>query len=309
MKIQRIYSMQIQGANADYDISYQSPPPPRIPDFARILTLELDVTRNTLASANTAKFTLYNLKESTRRDIYHDRYDTTNYRAVKLLAGYASEPSLPTIFQGNVISAYSFRRGVDWVTEIEAFDGGFAMMTAQVNTTFPSGWELRDVISSLISTMPKVTTGAIGNLSAPSSRGLSLTGATWDVLNRLSQGQGAQAFVDNERVNVLQKNEYISNEIGLPLITSDTGLLGTPRRHNALIEVDVVFEPRAAVGQLVELRSIESVNNGLYQVIGIHHHGTISGAVDGGLTTTISLWLGTQALSPINAQFPGALVQ
>ena len=263
------------------------------------LTLILDVSRNTLASANRGHFQIYNLKPDTRNKIFHDRYDTTSYQQIILQAGYEKESPLPVIFQGNIIQASSYRQGTNWITEIEAFDGGFGIINGQVSQTVPAGWSLPQIIKSVLGGLPNVNVGAVGDVSQQNSRGITIMGNSWDVANRLAAGQNATVFIDNEKANFLKKDEYIVGAGGIQVITSDTGLLQTPRRYNTNLDVDILFEPRLAVGQLVQLISEETVYNAQYEVIGVTHRGTISGAVGERMTTTANLWRGTTALRPV----------
>lgn len=286
MKFQRTYSLTIQGTLDTHIIEFP-------------LTLEFDVNRNTLASANSARFVIYNLKESVRRDIFHDRYDTLNYKQVKLAAGYTHEPSLPVIFQGNVINAYSYRQGPDWRTEIEAFDGGFGIINGDAKVQLGQGWTMQSLIGQLLGGMPNVQQGAVSDFDAPNTRGVCAAGNPWDLIQGLVPD--GQAFIDKEIANVIRKDQFIDSPDGITVLNSNTGLLGTPRRHNALIEVPMLFEPLAIVGQQVLLQSLEKVNNGTYQVIGVHHRGVISGAVSGNAQTDLSLWLGTQRLVAVPA--------
>ena len=284
MKFGRRYSLFAQGVVNDYTIPFP-------------LTMEFEITRNTLASINTARLILYNLAPDTRRDLYHDQYDTLTYKQVRLHAGYASEPSLPLIFQGNIRKAFSYRRGPDWVTELDCWDGGFGSINGQVSASIPSGWSIKTLISTLMGALPNVSQGAIGSIDIGGSRGVVLSGNAWDIMQQYTQN--GQAFIDNEVVNVLDFNDYIINADGIPVITSATGLLNTPRRQDAILEVDMLFEPRAQVSQLIQIQSLESIYNGQYIVKGIRHRGTISGAICGEAITTLSLWLGSEALNAI----------
>ncbi len=267
------------------------------------LTLGLDVSRNTLASANRGHFTIKNLKPDTRLKIFHDRYDVQTYRKIELQAGYQDQPPLPTIFRGNIIEASSYRSGVDWITEIEAFDGGFGIINGQVSTTVPAGWTLPQIIKTVLGSMPNVNAGAVGDLSQANSRGITLMGNPWDIANRIAAGQDATAFIDNEQANLLKKNEYIAGAGSIVLINANTGLLETPRRFDSRVDVQILFEPRLAVGQIVQLESQEKIfnqfNNGRYQVIGVSHKGTISGAVSDKVVTIASLWIGSSQLRAV----------
>lgn len=295
MKFQRTYNMTVQ-------VDAQDLPVPLLPSNAVVikypLTATFDINRSTLGSANTGKFTVLNLKESTRRRIFHDRYDTlpASRRGIVMQAGYVGAGPLPMIFQGDITSAYSYRRGQDWVTEIEAFDGGSAILNGQASLSLPAGWDVRDVMKTLMGTLPGVGPGVIGKFSTNNSRGLTVVGNSWDRLQEL--GDGEDVFIDNGKVNAILKNEYIPSTLapGIELITSETGLLNTPRRYKTHIDFDIMFEPRLVIGQLLQLQSLETINNGLYKVIGIRHNGTISGAIDGGAITSVSVWQGTERL-------------
>ena len=286
MKFQRDFIINIEGQDLSHEVKFP-------------ITLVFDILRNTLSSANTGRFTIYNLNQTTRRDIYKDRWDTTVYRQVKLQAGYIGQSSLPTIFQGNIQRAYSQRRGSDWATDLECFDGGFGIINSQINTTLAKGWDVEQALISAFKSMKdgRIEIGAIGKFPVESTRGLTMAGTSWDSATRLV-GPGV-CFIDGEKANALQKDEFILNAAGIPVINSSTGLLNAPRRMNATLEIDMLFEPLLIVGQILRVESIETVNNGTYQVIGVRHKGTISGAVGGQAVTTATLWLGTSALQGV----------
>jgi len=266
------------------------------------MTLFLDIQRATLSSSNRAYFRIMNLNQESRRRVFHDRYSTNVYRQIILSAGYESDPQLPIIFQGNIVSAYSYRQKQDWITEIEAFDGGFGQINGQVSMTVPSGYDIRNLISNVIRTMPNVALGAIGDVASgeQSTRGATLMGNSWESINHLVPD--ANSFIDNEKANVIGKNEYIETDTDPFLITAETGLLETPRRYENRLDVKMMFEPRISIGRLVLLNSSEKYYNGIYAVNGITHRGIISGAVGGELVTVLSLWKGTSILIGVQSQ-------
>ena len=66
----------------------------------RPFSIDFSITRNTLASANKANITLYNLGPSTRNQIFKDRFSVTEYWQVSLFAGYGNR--LHEIFTGMI---------------------------------------------------------------------------------------------------------------------------------------------------------------------------------------------------------------
>lgn len=262
------------------------------PEFS----IEFEVVRKSAASSQTATFKIYNLGEKTRRLIFADRFDAQNRpRAIQFRAGY--ENFTPLIFNGQIKEASSKRKGVDMITTIQCYDGGLAMAAGFSAVTVVGGTPLSEVLANLAAQMPN-TSGKpiVGNFTGSSVRGKVLFGNTWNIIRQESEGL---AIIDNGQVKILQPNEAIASDI--PVITSASGLLGTPARSGALIEFDMLFEPRLTLGQIVQLESTtNNLYNGTYKVLGFTHSGMISPSVCGPAKTSVQLWIGNGIISLVN---------
>lgn len=289
-KFQRACKLEI---GVDPDAQGKSKALTIAPEF----TVEFTVRREMLSSAQEATFRVYNLGQTTRDRIFKDLNTVPTdgsgeavLRPLRFRAGYGDFQ--PLIFNGFIRSAVSYRDGVNFVTEIEGYDGGFGMTYAQVAQTIGGdGSETteEDIIRLLESKLPD-TTGApiIGSWpkKVVTTRGVTLVGNVWSII---CQRTGNKAFVDNGQLKVLDDTEAINGEIAV--INSDSGLLGSPRRGLNRIELTMLFEPRFTVGQIVKLESAtwEAVNR-TYRVVGFTHRGTISPAVAGDCTTEVILY-------------------
>lgn len=252
-------------------------------------TIDFDITRNTLASANTAKITIYNLSRNNRAQIFRDRFDTTQNFAISLFAGYGSR--LHEVFRGNALEAFSYRRGPDWITELDCLDGLNAIQNGFVTQSYSAGTSLRDILSGIINAMPGVIRGVFGEpTEGTTERGVALSGTGTDALAELSDGQ---YFIDNEQVNFLGRNETLPN---ITTTLDPSILLQTPRRRRQLLEIVTLFEPVIQVGQTYNIESIEPIYNGSYKVLGFNHKVLISESVAGDARTTMQLDIGTAAL-------------
>lgn len=255
-------------------------------------TLQYNVTRNTLASANQASFTIFNLGEATRNKIYKDRFSVTEYWRVRLWAGYGNR--LHEVFTGNALEAYSYKSGTDWMTVLECFDGMDAIQNGFTSATIQSGTENSEIFSRLISDMPNTVKGLFGTLGEGSaSRGKSLIGQSSELLSIETDGQ---YFIDRETVNVLTDEEVISGDV---VVLDSEQLLSTPRRRESFLDVETLFEPAVQVGQIYEINSLESRFNGKYAIKGFNHTGIISASVDGATRTSLSLWYGANGLQEV----------
>lgn len=263
-------------------------------EVAYPITMEFTVVRHNLASTNTASLVIYNLSEDTRKKIYKDQYNISDRRAIQLYAGYndGTQMLLPMVFNGEIRSAYSTRRGPDVRTEIECFDGGFAMANSFSSQSIGQGATQAEIIARLAKDLQGVEgPPTIGNfLTQVAKRGLAVFGNPAEILKQITNNN---FYIDNQRAYILNKDEVVLGEVAV--ISSESGIIETPRRADTQVEVTIVFEPRIKVSQMISLESITEKNFvGIYKVVGFQHRGVISGATAGDCTTTVSLLSGNK---------------
>lgn len=265
--------------------------------ITRPFTVEFEIHRNSLSSANVASIRIYNLSENNRSQIRKNQYDWGDLRTIVFTAGYGN--NLAVAFAGNITQAWSVREGVNMITQIESFDGGYAYVNAVTDDQYPSGTPQSAIIDSLVKTLPGVTPGAIGSYPGDIGRGNSYSGATTDVLGQVT---GGGFFIDNQKAHCLNDNECIESSI--PLISAKSGLLGTPVLEQTYINFEMLFEPSIKVAQLIQLQSLTADHfNGVHKVLSIVHRGTISEAVCGDAITQVGLLPGS--FTPVPEQQAG----
>lgn len=252
-------------------------------------TIEFDIRRQNLGSSQEATFRIRQLGEKTRNLIYKDPYARSQYLAIQFRAGYGNDPVLPLCFNGWIRSALSYREKEEFITEISAWDGGLAMANGFISQTVVGGQSIQFLLKTLVGTLPRMSgIPLIGSFPGSSSRGTVLFGPTWNIVQELS---GRLACIDNGQVKILNYSDYVSGNI--PVINAASGLLGSPRRGEATLEFDMLFEPRFTIGQLVKVQSSTNrLFDGVYKVLGFHHRGIISPSVDGERRTSVSLFFG-----------------
>lgn len=258
------------------------------------LTIEFDINRMIGVGSNNATIRLYNLAEKTRARLTKDRIDLQDagtgqsFRKVILTAGYKTGGS-GTIFIGSLLQGYSERVGNNMVTTLYCVDGGYGIYNSYSNETFEAGVSKQVVIDRLIKKMEEtgIERGAITPIDGTHKLGYTATGDTFTLLS-----EGGFIFIDANKLNILKIDEYIPTG-NIQIISSATGLLGTPKRSDNFIEITMIFEPRLFLGTLVEVQSdTDKRFNGVYKINGINHKGIISGSVNGPLTTTLQLFTG-----------------
>lgn len=275
----------------DYEVAIQNPSGEvfiiRPPFSAKI-----NISRNTLASANKGKITFYNLAPNTRNSIFKDKYSFTDYWQIIIKAGYEK---LTTIFQGNIYESISYKQGTEWITQIDAFDGMSAIQNGYTSQTVAAGTSRGNIIQSIIGDMPNIVAGTIGgDTEAESDRGQVLVGQSSDVLEEQVDGK---YFIDGEVVNVLEDDEVLGGEV---ILLDEEQLFATPKIRDTFIDCEILFLPEVAPGLICEVRSKEARFNGQYKTMGFTHDITISSAQAGKARTTINLYKGAAGLQEVS---------
>ena len=291
-KFQRTYQIQITDTNNQIQ-TFGS-----LTGNDPLLTLEFSIKRDTLQGLNTANIRIRNINASTRNVIVHDWYNNYNqWQKVTLRAGYAGTP-LSTIFDGNAQSVYNYRaeRDTDWTTEIDAL--GYSSL---INNSF-SAWTLgatnpvtqKEVVTQLVKDMQSCATkygatlgvGCVAGFTAPRYT-YTANDFTWNILRTETQ---SLTYIDNSSIYAMPNNYVFTGPI--TLISSKTGLLGTPRQYGTYLVAQMIFEPGIIPGQLVALDcGIPALNSTTYKVVGLQHAGVISSTVSGKCVTTVTMQL------------------
>lgn len=294
-KFQRTYQLEIKGQDGVvYKIGSE--------DGENLLTMQFSVNRDVNGSSNIGHFRIFNLNPSIRNQLYYDFYTMTNFNTMTVKAGYIGTP-LSTIFKGNAQSSTSCREEgeVDFVTEIEGHD-----FTQVIANSF-SSWTIgdfsnpvtqRDVIFRLIKDMQitgkkygaEIGVGLVDGFNKDRYT-YTANDFTWNLLQ-----------VETDRLNYMDLGKVycIPNNIVFPgdltILSSDTGLLGTPKKSGTYVIVDMLFEPSLTPGQEIFLDAnltpaLNSLYNGTYKVTRVQHSGIISNTVSGKCKTVVTLQL------------------
>lgn len=249
------------------------------------------------ANCGKAHLQLLNLPEDVQKKLYRDNYTSRKYILMELNAGYQNE--MPLIFYGFVNQCYSYRESgaVDFITDIQADSNQLITVYGFNNVTIAKDTRFEDVIKVLTEQYPWYKPRYITPKIRPLPKNKTFIGQTLDLLGK-EYGE-YDIFIDNGDINVLGKNEVIPAD-NILVITSESGLLGSPRRAEQYLHFDMLFEPRLKLAQAIELRS-NSIPwfNQLYKVYGIEHKGTISPRESGRMITKVTLFLGDDAFEEI----------
>lgn len=253
-------------------------------------TLNLNLSVGSYNTPSSAHLQFVNLSKQIQGKLWRDVFVNNAVKDItfNLYAGYGN--SLSLAYMGYIDECISYRQSgsTEWLTEIKAIpSGGSIYQNGLVNATFVKGTETSDILQYMLNQNGTVKLGCLSfSLDKPIAKNHTYIGQPMDLIGR--NFSNYRIFIDNNELHILGNNEVIANE--RLIITDETGLLGSPKRANAFLEIDMVFEPQASLGRLATLKSQSMPQfNKDYSIISIKHYGTISPTKSGTLITSLTL--------------------
>ena len=216
---------------------------------------------------NRASVTVYNLNFRARAILTKRRLDlqVKPFTDVFISAGYKSDGSTAMIFRGQLIDGSNSRVGPDWVTTFEAFtayeQGANALLSPQKHSyleTAPKTIvnELFAVLNynkvrfsmeaeTILDAEQKVTQAFAGRADVAIKKFL----GQFDLVFKL-EDDGPVVVVSGSAANTDQ-------DVGdIPLISVETGLVGTPKIVHQGVEIRTLLNPDLKIFKRFRLRSL-----------------------------------------------------
>jgi murein DD-endopeptidase MepM/ murein hydrolase activator NlpD len=294
-KLNRFYRAEFQIGNTDNGRITKTPYKKFTISYP--YTLQLNTKVGFYSTSAQAELNFYNIPQAFQKDLWKDTYERQKWIKVQLYAGYGIKQVL--IFSGYVMKGYTYRKGgeTDFITELECSAAPDLFSTSQANVTLDGGTSGKNVYLQLLDGVTDCGVGYISGKVDGTKRATPFIGNVFNVINETFSKYNV--FVDEQGLlNVLADDEVKANEI--LTITAESGLLGSPRRQEAVTMVEMLFEPNAKAGMLVNVLSDSMPDlNRTYQVLEVTHTGIISNSECGKLTTKLWLSMGKNAFTPV----------
>jgi hypothetical protein len=227
--------------------------------FKEGLRVSFNSTKSIYSGLNNCTLRIFNLEPKKRESIVKYEEESNLYFQVQIRAGYVNDINL--LFLGNVLNAYSFKDNVDYVTEINCFEGLFDFQNAYVSSTVKG--DDKEFLKEAIKACKESELGGYTPTGTESVRGKTMIGRAYDVIHKHAIEKNKLFFVDKNKIFLLNFNEVVSTDA--IKLTSDN-ILTTPTRKNLMVNVTVLMNPSIELGGLVQLESSFKQLNGFYRV-------------------------------------------
>ena len=231
------------------------------PTLIEKLRINFDVTKTNESNPNRSKIEVYNLSEQTR-SLFEDK----KTRLV-LEAGYVN--TVATIFQGNITKAYHKRDGTDIITTAELGDGDNRYRNARMDKGFPPGISADQVIKDISDELGLPISSKKGVPNFKYANGLALSSVVRNHLDMLAAKFNFEWSIQDETLQIIPRGE--GTDDGIILISSSSGLVGSPSKVDKGVEFETLLMPTLRPGRRVQLES--KFVNGIFKLRTVAHVG------------------------------------
>ena len=206
------------------------------------------VKRSSNMTPNCADIRVYNLDQDTALQI------KKQYTQVIIQGGY--DANFGVIFKGNIKQVILGRESAtDTFIDLNCGDGDLAYNYAIVNTTIAAGSSQSDQLSQIVSPMDALDTGLGSNQPAYQPtilpRGKTLWGSSKDYMRTFAQQNGLTWSIQNQKIQFIPQQSYAPGEA--VVLTSKTGMIGTPQQTNIGVNVVCLMNPLILPGVRIKI--------------------------------------------------------
>lgn len=221
------------------------------PKIITDLRVKFEITKTLLSYPNLCKLEIYNPNAETLS------YLQRKYTNITINAGY--EGNVRLLFTGDVRNVFQNRKGVDRILTVYAGDGERAWQNATFNKTFTSSVSIQSVINDVLKTFEGISSGVIEGIPNVKDKllGQTLSGSSRDILDTFAKEYGFTWSIQNQEVIITPIENPIEGDEAV-LITSATGMIGSPTITEIGADVTTLLNPRLTPNRAIKIESVNA---------------------------------------------------
>ena len=187
------------------------------------LRVTFDIEKTSSSNPNNGKIQIYNLNETSKGLL-----KTNEDSSIILEVGYGEV--LEQLFIGDIRRSSTQRSGSDFITTIEADDGGKALGESRLDKSYAGGVKLKSVVDDALQSMKdagQIIIGSISNIKDEiAQNGITVSGLSKKIIDDIASKQGLEFSIQDDEAQILDPATD-TGEVAI-LLTPNTGLIGSP---------------------------------------------------------------------------------
>ena len=218
--------------------------------------IDFNIRKTRDKTKNTGTISIYNLSKQERNAIDNE------YDRVLLNLGYQGETPFEQeggfwsdIVDGWVHKVSHRQDGVDTISTITYIEAAPEMNRRVITKTFDSGTKWSSVVRSILSlSMEHISIGDISGISESSlvpTRGFNATGKSIDIIEGIAKNHDARVTIDNNTIEIVSNDSFISDGLSVPVFNSETGLLSGSTKTEKGVIIRTLLHPHIRPNRLI----------------------------------------------------------
>jgi len=197
---------------------------------------------------NTAEIKIYNLNKDTLE------FFSTKGVQIEFSAGYIDNKVL--IFKGEIVSVLTEKQAPDHITTINSSSGLTSTKSSFSNTVINKDESVADAVKKLLKDITNLETGFVDKIPECKKwiRSQTISGNTFDILDRLGTECGFTINVDDDKVEI-HKHDYEPKGKNVIILNSSTGLIGIPSSTEIGVDFQALLNPNLVPNKGVQIES------------------------------------------------------
>ena len=242
---------------------------------------------------NRAQIKVFNLRAEVRDLLSRRRLDIKEkpYTSIFLSAGYKQEQnSTALIFRGVVINGANFRIGPDWISDFECYTAKAQTESAVCDPDkhtwlqSPAKTILDTLFADFNTNVPRYSSEALTALSGQFLT-IACSGRIDQNLSKILARFGLVFTIEDDGPFVIEAagaSNPNDPDSSLPLVSAETGLIGTPKITHNGAEIRSLLNPKLKIFQRFVLRSLTTDGSLVerdqqFSIVKLEHFGTNRG--------------------------------
>lgn len=224
-------------------------------DRKPLLRVQFKVERDSAKEPNKAEVSIFNLSKASRIAAQAKGVP------VEIEAGYFRRTSV--IFRGSLDYGRTNREGTDWITKIQATDGGKEYRSRRANVSLAAGTSVSDALKLAAEQMgvglgnvaKEVLDGLPRSTATQYVKGVVLSGQAAEQLDKVAKRAGFSWSIQDGQIQLTRPGKAINQNEAI-VLTSQTGLVGSPEQgEDGLIKARALLIPDLTPGRRVQIQA------------------------------------------------------
>jgi hypothetical protein len=237
------------------------------------LRISAKIAKGVLGAMAPTKIHIWNLSRDTKKALARERTKIT------IKAGWDHGPGsgLSVAFTGEYLTAFTRRNGPDYITEINALSGFYALSETAVSIKWRQGQSVREVVKQLAGMLPGVKVddaNIIGIEGVIGEKGWAETAPAGQILGKLKEHYGFDWSIIDDSFYACGRNAQGKKIVAIRQndLMDVSPILVSPRQFEFGVSWQCRFNPALIPGNQVRIMSnTEPQLNGVYRIDTLAH--------------------------------------